>query len=373
VGLTQAHGAALAAAMTVFFAAEPTLAQAQGAAAQTPSGLFPQAGRPYFLAGRVVLEDGSPPPEPVPIVRSCGSGAGVPLGFTDTKGRFTFGAGTDSSAMMDVQNRDSTNPFASGYSDPMGCELRAVATGFSSDAVSLGTQRLLDSPDVGVIVLRRLEGIRGSTFSETTLRAKEGARKAFENGRQLSRKEKYDEAAREFEKAVQAAPGFAAAWFELGLVRQLRGRIEEARKAYRASVAADPEFVKPYRQLAVLSFQEQDWPAVLEATDRLLWLDPISYADAYSYDAVARLYTGQLEKAEKSAREASRLDPDFKIPRSRYVLAAVLIEKRDYSGAATALRDYIAHASPGPELEQARSMLSQLDARQDSSPSTTPR
>jgi len=69
--------------------------------------------------------------------------------------------------------------------------------------------------------------------------------------------------------------------------------------------------------------------------------DPISYADAYYYDAVARLYTGELEKAEKSAREASRLDPDFKIPRSRYVLAAVLIEKKDYSGAATALRDYI--------------------------------
>jgi tetratricopeptide (TPR) repeat protein len=358
--------------MTVL-AAEPTFAQAPGGAAQAPSGPFPQTGRPYFLAGAVVLEDGSPPPEPVAIVRSCGGRAGVPLGFTDTKGRFSLGSVTDTSAAMDVQNQDSANPFASGYEDPMGCELRAVATGFSSDAVSLGTRRLLDSPDVGVIVLRRLAGVRGSTFSVTTLRAKEGARKAFEDGRELGRKKKYDEAAREYEKALKAAPGFAAAWFELGLVRQIQGRIDEARKAYRESVTADPEFVKPYRQLAVLAFQEQDWPAVLEATDRLLWLDPASYADAYAYDAVARLYTGQLEKAENSAREASRLDPDFKIPRSRYVLAAVLIEKKDYSGAASALREYIAHAAPGPELEQARSMLSQLDARPPSAASATPR
>jgi tetratricopeptide (TPR) repeat protein len=323
----------------------------------------PALGRPFFLEGTVVLEDGSPPPEPVPIVRSCGGGAGVPLGFTDADGRSNFGASSDPSAMMDVQNSVAGGPFAAGYHDLMGCELRAVATGFSSDAINLGSRKLLDNPHVGTIVLRRLEGVLGSVFSNTTIRARKDARKAHEKGRALVQKQRYDEAAREYERALRVAPHFAAAWFELGLVHQIQGHFDEAKKAYREAVTADPEYVRPYRQLAALSFQEQDWPAVLEATKRLLWLDPLSYPDGYFYDAVARFYQNDIAAAEESAREAVHLDSDGKIPRARYVLAAILIERQDYAAAAAALRDYVKHAPPGPELEQARSMLAQLDER----------
>ena len=323
----------------------------------------PALGRPFFLEGTVVLEDGSPPSEPVPIIRSCGGGGGVPLGFTDADGRFSFGAGGDPSAMMDVQNSVGGDPSAGGYHDLMGCELRAVATGFSSDAINLGSRRLLDNPHVGTIVLRRLEGVLGSIFSDTALRATKDARNAYTKGRARVQERKYDEAVREYEKALRVAPHFAAAWFELGLVHQIQGHFTEAKAAYREAVKADPEYVRPYRQLAALSFQEQDWPAVLETTKRLLWLDPRSYADAYLNDAVARFYQNDLAGAEKSAREAVRLDSDRKIPRARYVLAAILIERQDYAAAAAALRDYVEHAPPGPELEQARSMLAQLDER----------
>jgi Flp pilus assembly protein TadD len=323
----------------------------------------PALGRPFFLEGTVVLEDGSPPPEPVPIVRSCRGGAAVPLGFTDAQGRFSFRAGSDPSAMMDVRNSLGADPFAGGYHDMMGCELRAVATGFSSDAIDLGSRRLLESPHVGTIVLRRLEGVLGSIFSDTTLRARKDARNAYEKGRARAQKQKYDEAVREYEKALRVAPRFAAAWHELGLVHQIRGRFDEAKKAYREAVTADPDYVRPYRQLAALSFQEQDWPAVLETTKRLLGLDPLSYPDAYFYDAAARFYQNDLAAAEKSAREAVRLDSEGKLPRARYVLAAILIERQDYAAAAAALRKYLEHATPGPELEQARSMLAQLEKR----------
>jgi tetratricopeptide (TPR) repeat protein len=342
------------------------LATAAPAAAQTVN---PQLGRPYFVAGRVVMEDGSAPPEPVPILRSCDGKVGVPLGFTNAKGDFSFGSGTSPIAKMDVQNSFGADPFGSGFEDMNGCELSAAATGYSSDVVDLSERRLLDSPDVGTIVLHRLEGVHGSVFSATTLLAKKDARKGYERGRERAQKQAYDEAAREYEKAVRAAPRFAAAWYELGLVRQMQGQLEEAKTAYRSAVAADPDYVKPYRQLAAVSFQQQDWPAVLEATSRLLSLDPLSYPDAYFYDAVGHFYRGELAPAAKSAREVVRLDGDGKIPRARYVLAAILIEEKDYAGAAALLREYVRLAAPGPELDQAKGMLAELDARLASTPS----
>jgi tetratricopeptide (TPR) repeat protein len=294
---------------------------------------------------------------------------GVPLGFTDANGGFSFGFGTNPTAKMDVQNAYGADPFASGFEDMEGCELRAAATGFSSDVINLSSRRLLDNPDVGTVVLHRLEGVHGSVFSATTLLAKKDARKAYERGRSRAQKQEYDEAVQEYEKAVRAAPGFAAAWYELGLVHQMRRHLDDAKKAFRGAVAADPEYVKPYRQLAALAFQQQDWPAVLEATSRLLWLDPLSYPDAYFYDAVGHFYQGELAPAETSAREVVRLDADGEIPRARYVLAAILIEKKDYAGAAALLREYLGLAAPGPEVDQAKGMLAELDARLRSTPS----
>lgn len=128
-------------------------------------------------------------------------------------------------------------------------------------------------------------------------------------------------------------------------------------------MAADPEFVKPCRQLAFISFHEQDWQGILEATDRLLWLDPVSCPDAYYFDSVAHFQLNDLDAAEHSARKAPTLDPERPIPKAHAVLGAILIERQDYAGAAEQLRAYIELAAPGPEVDQARVMLEQLEAR----------
>lgn len=352
-------------AMGLALASVPVLAQAPGGGQAQQPLRFPEISRPVLLAGQVLLEDGTPPPEPVIVTRSCG-GRPIPQGYTDSNGRFSFEMGRNPSTMMDVQNSGATVSSLGGGFNPsnlQGCELRAVATGFSSDAIDLSGRRLLESPDVGVIVLRRLEGVVGSVFSATTLLARKEVREAFEKGRELARKQKYDEAIGEYEKAVRSEPRFAAAWFELGLVHQIQNHPREAEEAYRKAVAADPEFVKPYRQLAFLAFHEQKWQEVLEATDRLLWLDPVSYPGAHYFDSVAHFQMNDLEAAERSARKATTLDPERTIPRAHAVLGAILIERQDYAGAAEQLRAYIELAPPGPDVDQARAMLEQLEAR----------
>jgi len=357
--------------------AAPLWAQGQssGGSQATQILRLPEISRPVFLAGRVLLEDGTPPPGRVLITRWCGGQPPVAQGYTDSEGRFSFELGRNPSAVMDVQSALPTSPSSQGtftVTDLSGCELRAEATGFTSNAIDLGGRRLIESPDVGVITLRPLEGVVGSVFSNTTLLARKEVRETFEKGRELAGKQKYDEAIKEYEKAVASQPRFAVAWFELGLVHQIQSRPREAEEAYKKAAAADPKFVQPFRQLAFLAFHEQRWPAVLEATDRLLLLDPVSYPDGYYFDSVARFQTGDLEAAERSARKATTLDTEGTIPRARAVLGAILIEKQDYAGAAEQLRAYLALAATGPEADQARAMLEQVEARLPSSTGNDP-
>ena len=55
----------------------------------TPEIFAPQENRIISVTGRVVMEDGGPPPEPVTIERNC-SGYTVTEAYTDRKGHFSF-------------------------------------------------------------------------------------------------------------------------------------------------------------------------------------------------------------------------------------------------------------------------------------------
>jgi len=317
---------------------------------------------PVLLVGSVVLEDGSPPPEPVLVQRLCAGQPPRAEAYTNASGQFTIELGRDSTAGLDAEFGASG---AGDTRDLAGCELRADLTGYSSDAIDLGARRVMDNPNVGAIVLRRLEGVTGSVFSRTALQASREARRAFEKGHRLARDEKLDEAREEYEKAVRLAPGFATAWYELGLVHEMQKRVEEARTAYRRAVAADPEYVRPYRRLSSLAFDGQRWGEVVETAGRVVELDPVSYADAHLQLAAASFFLGRTAVAERSARDAIERDPKGFVPNARYLLGVILLEKGDHPGAARLLREYVGLAAPGPDVERAKSLLEQLGAADD--------
>jgi len=336
---------------------------------------FPEIQRPIFLSGRVVLEDGTAPPDPVVIERVC-NGQPRPEAYTDSKGRFSFQLGQNTTLIADASvntNADpldnlgssSRNPFGQPRSfserDLIGCELRASLPGYRSDVVPLAGRRLMDNPDVGVIVLRRLGQVEGTTISATTLAAPKDARKAYEKGLEAARRNKLDEARKQFEKAVQLYPQYAAAWFELGLVHQRQNNKEAAREAYGKSLAADAKFMKPYLQLALLSAQERNWQEVADTTERLLRLDPFDYPQAYFFNSVANFNLRRLDAAERSAREGVKLDQQNHIPKLRHLLGIILANKQDYNAAADLLRAYLPHAANAEEAELVRKQLAELD------------
>jgi tetratricopeptide (TPR) repeat protein len=344
---------------------------------QTP---FPEIQRPLYLSGKVLLDDGTPPPDFVTIETVC-NGVVRPQGMTDSKGRFSFELNRNAALFMDasVSGSDMANggmmPSRTGTTQPgiagmpgqiserqlMGCDLRASLPGFRSDTLNLTGRRFMDNPDVGTIVLHRLGNVEGLTISATSLAAPKDAKKAFDKGREALKKNKIDEAEKQFSKAVELYPKYAAAWNQLGMVQDHKKDYEAARKSFSEALAADSKFISPYDGLAQLAARENKWEEVADVTDRMIRLNPVDFPRAYFLNSVAKLNLGKLDAAEESVNHLIQMDPQHRYAKAEHVLGVILAQKNDYDGAATHIRKFLELAPPGADLELAKKQLAQLE------------
>jgi tetratricopeptide (TPR) repeat protein len=352
---------------------------------QTPQ--FPsEMPRPIFLSGRVMMEDGTAPPEPVMIERICQGNTPRPEGYTDSKGRFSFELGRNNQMFADA----STGSGADWDNDPvtgrntgmsggmpggfgrsggiterqlMGCEVRASLAGYRSDVVSLAGRRSMDNPDVGTIVLRRLANVEGFTTSATSLMAPKDARKAFEKGSELVKKKKVADAEKEFQKAVDLYPKYAVAWHELGLLKEQQNQADAARTAYQQAVASDSKFIKPYIQLAGMAARQQDWKQTAELSDKAIKLNPYDFPAIYLYNSVAYYNLQDLEAAEKSAREGVKSDPQHRIPKLAHLYGIILAQKQEYSSSAEQLKAYLKFAPNAADVETVKKQLAEIEGK----------
>lgn len=344
---------------------------------QTPE--TPAIPRPIWISGRVLMYDGGPPPEPVTIERLCSANSVRAEGYTDSSGHFSFNLGQNNSVFADastsifqapgqfggIGTSTSSNGATGGSSNPdsvyWDCELRARLPGYRSDSISLTGRRMLDSPDVGVIVLYPLSKIPGLTASATSGQAPKDARKAYEKGLDAVKKDKPDQAEQEFRKAVQIYPRHAAAWLELGKALERRDHYPEAREAYASALAADSKYVYPYQQLYQIALREQNWKELVDRTDQLLHLDPYEFPNAYYYNALGHHQLKEYDAAEKSARQAVQADRKQSNPKTNYLLGAILIQKQNWTEAAASFRAFLKAAPNAPEKAQVEKTLSQID------------
>ncbi len=347
----------------------------------------PEFSRPMYVSGRVVTEDGTPPPQSVTIVRIC-NGVTRAMGYTDTKGHFSFDMNHADNAFQDASTpgmmsmggdptstraslddpfsnmRGSSGMSGGGGSNSsvlLGCELRAQLPGYRSSAVQLAQRRSMDDPDVGMITLHRMSKDEGSTVSMTSMMAPKDARKAFDKGLEALKKKKDDEAGKEFQKAVTAYPQYAEAWFRLGALQMNRQEVEAARKSFAQAIAADPKLVSPYVDLALLDARENKWKETADSTAKAIRLDPVDFPVIFNLDALANYNLQNFDAAEKSAVQLQKLDTQHRYPLGTRILAAILADKKDYSGAAQQLRMFLKFAPPGKEADEARGQLQQLD------------
>lgn len=336
---------------------------------------FPsEIARPIFLSGRVLMEDGTPPPEPVVIERVC-NGIARPEAYTDSKGHFSFQLGGNTNVFPDASVSSAADGAFGGMRggfpgpggrefterDLAGCEIRASLAGFRSEAIALSGRRFLDNPELGVIVLRRMGNVEGLTISATSTMASKDARKAFEKGREAFKRKKWADAAKELEKAVSLHPKYAVAWFYLGLVREQQKDISAARKAYEQALAADAKYVNPYLQLAQIAAMEGKWEEAADTSARLIKLNPFDFPFAFFVNAVANYNLKRYDEAEESARNAIRNDPGHRMAKAHHLLGVILAQKQEYAQAAIQMRNYLQYAPKAPDAEQVKRQLAEME------------
>jgi tetratricopeptide (TPR) repeat protein len=333
--------------------------------------------RPIYISGSVMLSDGTPLTERAKIERVCNN---VPVVETETdkKGRFSFEVGhsvelPDASVGSDINGRGAPfgNPGNNGQMSSrmggadkrlFGCELRAALTGFRSDVVQLDSVHYLDNPNIGTIILHRMEKVDGLTISVVSALAPKDARKAYEKGREDEAKNRLDDAQKNFEKAVSVYPQYSSAWFELGRIDEQSNHVDEARKAYQQAIAAEPKFILPHEQLSWIALRDAKWPELVEITDRWLLLDSLNSPDVYYLSSIGNLQTQHFDVAEKNAQAAVRMDPGKKNMRARYVLGLALAQNHDYAASAEAIRSYLDAAPDAKDKAVVEKQLEQIQA-----------
>jgi tetratricopeptide (TPR) repeat protein len=328
------------------------------------------ASRFYFLSGKVKVDDGTELTDQPAIQSNC-KGRMRTEAYTDSKGSFSFQISRARDREMGViaQAADSapilqdlTGPQRDLASQWRDCELQAVLPGFTSQVVQVGPHlQDFGNVDVGTIVLHRLEHVEGFTLSATTAAAPSKAKKEYDKGRELEKKQKWDEALAKFQKAVELYPKYAVAWLEMGRLQKQKGERTEARQSFRRAVTADPKFISPYEQLTQLAAADRQWQELLETTGEILKLNPVSFPQYWFLNGSANYYLHHLDAAEQSALKGLQLDRQHHVPTLEYLLAGILAQKNDYRGALEHIRNYLLLAPNAPDAELARKQAQELE------------
>lgn len=318
---------------------------------------------PVRITGKVQLEDKSTPPAPAVIERLC-SGLPHPEGTTDLKGNFAVDLGHDiiqdpyaihAQPGVDMPPSEGDHPFND-------CLIRADLPGYRSDLVPMAGAKPEGHPYLGTIVLHFVGKVDGYLISPTSLEAPKDSKKDFDKAQEATRKNKQAEAIEDYRKALKAYPDYAAAWFELGRLQAAAQHMDDAKQSFNAALKADPKYLSPYLQLSALAYNNKDWPALGESSEKLLALDAFDYPQAYYYSAVANYFTGKNQDAEKRARESLQADTQHHFPETYELLASILVRLKQPAAAMEQLETYLKLFPRADDAITVQGQIAQLKA-----------
>lgn len=286
---------------------------------------------PVILHGKVVMDDGSPPPVVVSIERVCSDVNGsMPGVLTDKKGEYIW--------RMNIDPLESRN-----------CVIRATHAGYSSTEVEVSgvdtTHTTLELPPIKIHASAADPYTLNFSPNNITLRAKGDWNAAIKSldAQNLS------DVAQHLEAVVAASPKAPQAWHALGVVDDKLDKPAEARAAYEHAISVDSKMLPAYVTLTRLCIKTKDWSCAARTADALIKVDSKhSYPEIYLHQAVARYELKDLAGAEESVQEAIRLDPKYQRPRAEYVLGRILEAKGDMAGAKEHMAKYL-QMDPAPQ------------------------
>lgn len=239
------------------------------------------------------------------------------------------------------------------------CELQAELPGFRSDILQLGRRRTLDNPDIGTIVLHRLDGFTGAVVSATTLNAPKNARSSYDKAmREMSKKSgsKPEKAISELQKAVDEYPQFAAAWTLMGEAYFKTNQPDKGAAALEKAIEADPAYMRPYGPLVQHYISHKDWAKTAETADALLAMNP-AQTQVHYYKALGLYGSNQFDDAMAVARQIQE-GPDAKsFPQTHQMIGMIQQNRGEFEEAATEYRRYLEEQPNAPSAAELKKQL----------------
>jgi Tfp pilus assembly protein PilF len=296
---------------------------------------------PLIVRGKVTMKDGSAPPKPVGIQRTCTDGQGsAPGPLTGKNGDYVW--------RMDV--------------DPMRtrrCWLLAELTGFVSTRIEISNLNgysgsTMDLPPI--VLGPAVPDPRTINTADTDVPSK--SKSAWKAAMKAVDTDNLPEAEKQLQAVVAASPQFARGWHTLGIVSQGQQKSTQAREAYQHAIDADPKSYVSYVTLARILIKAKDWQNAAKISDALVKADTKqTYPEIYLHQSVALLKLKDLTGAEAAANEAFKT---FKIPRAEFVLGRIAEAKGDLAGARERISDYVSLEPTASDIELIKLFLQGL-------------
>jgi tetratricopeptide (TPR) repeat protein len=180
------------------------------------------------------------------------------------------------------------------------------------------------------------------------------ARHAFEQGIELLAKKDPAGSLPKFQRAIAKFPGYYEAYYRMGAADLQLWRIEDAERAYRASIELSRErYAPPLLALGAILDDQQKFAEAEKVTRKGLALDPSAWTGQY-YLGLALFGLNRLADAENSVEEAVRCKADF--PQARLLLADILVREKNYSALLTDLEEYLSLDPDSPASARVRAL-----------------
>ena len=174
--------------------------------------------------------------------------------------------------------------------------------------------------------------------------------------------ESVEDSIRLYRRAVELAPQFFEAWFNLGVVYTQKGTLDAAAHAYTQAERLQSGAVAVQRNLGRVFYRQG---RMKEALVHFLKAQSLGPADATSYNDVGETQRrlGRYNEAEASFLEALRLDPAY--AKARYNLALACAAEDRYTEATAHLKDYLRLAPGAPDTKEVREWIVEFEHRNE--------
>ena len=170
-----------------------------------------------------------------------------------------------------------------------------------------------------------------------------------------------DAAVKQYRRAIQLYPKYAAAYLDLGLLHLDMGKFDDAQSELQSANELNPNHPGGFLALGALLNRQKKFDDAEKALTHGLQLNP-EVADGQYELAKTYWAMGKWQEAEPHAQKAATLAPTMAPP--HVLLGNIALRKQDTAGAVKEFQEYLKLDPNGPMAGGVKQMIAKIEASQ---------